>query len=98
MTPPIETMRVQGRADIEERFHQLAVKAALGTITVAEHRKLERYAALRRVDDPLPRDARVSDYRLRLLRKYLTAFTLGRAGLRVWVNFSRVNHGLWPTR
>lgn len=64
---------------IEGRFRRLVAKEALGTITPEEHRKLERYTALRRSRlPPEPREVRVQAYRDRLLRKAVTAISLGR--------------------
>lgn len=84
---------------IEARFRELVSKEALGTITPEEHRKLERYTALRRSRiPPEPREARVAAYRDRLYRKYLTAFTMGRGGLAAWVDYNRLLNGCWPAR
>ena len=58
----------------EARFRELVVKEALGTITLEESRKLERYTVLRRSRiPPESREARVAAYRDRLLRKALTS-------------------------
>lgn len=45
-------IRSKQRRKIEVRFHELAVKEALQTITKEEHAKLERYQQLRRNGHP----------------------------------------------
>lgn len=52
---------------IEHRFRELAAKEALGTITIQEALKLDRYQELRRsrYAAPIPRESLVNEWRIR---------------------------------
>lgn len=65
-------IRSKQRRKIEERFHELAVKEALQTITTEEHSKLERYQQLRRNGRPESPMLVRSLREIGIARKYLT--------------------------